>query len=107
MDNNPDNAADGLGEDAPPFALLCRECEDFKSSHPSANVQQQANMIMTAVVHQLMMEPRNPLSESGAPLMSQVSREEYSFLSKYCHEWWSETYKRIISYKIMSFINHQ
>ena len=72
MDNHSGNVTGGLGEDIPPFVLLCREFEDFKCSHHSANVQQQENRILTAVVQQSLMEPRNPLGESDAPLRSQV-----------------------------------
>jgi len=70
-----DDATGGLGEDVPFFALLCREFEDFKLSYTSTNVQQQSNIIVTAVVQQSLMEPRNPLGESGGPLRSQVRDE--------------------------------
>ena len=62
-------------EDIPPYVLLCREFEEWKKSSPSANTQQQANRIVSAVVQQSLMEPRNPLGTAATPLRSQVRAE--------------------------------
>ena len=62
-------------EEIPSYVLLCREFEEWKKSSPSANTQQQANRIVNAVVQQSLMEPRNPLGATAAPLRSQVRTE--------------------------------
>ena len=38
VDNHLGDAIVSLGDNVPPFSLVCREFEDFKSSHPSENV---------------------------------------------------------------------
>ena len=72
------HSADTTGEadeNILPYALLCREFEEWKQSAPTSNTQQQANRIVNAVVQQSLMEPRNPLGETNAPLRSQVRAE--------------------------------
>ena len=74
-ENHSNDSTGLLGEDIPSYVLLCREWEEHKSSNPSANVQQQANHFVSAVVQQAMLEPRRPLGETGADLRSQVRDE--------------------------------
>ena len=74
-ENHSNDSTGLLGEDIPSYVLLCREWEEHKSSNPSANVQQQANRFVSAVVQQAMLEPRRPLGETGADLRSQVRDE--------------------------------
>ena len=68
-------------EDVPPFVLLCREFEDYKSSAPTNNAQQQANRIVNAVVQQTLMEPRAPLGGASSNLRSQVSSDNANIMS--------------------------
>lgn len=64
-----------LGEDIPSWVLLCREFNECKSASPSQNVQTQTNRIVNAVVQQTLMEPREPLGETGALLRSQIGAD--------------------------------
>ena len=65
----------GKGEDIPAFVLLCRKWEDHKSNDHFANVQQQVNRCVLAVVQQSLIEPMHPLGEPRAYLLSQVRDE--------------------------------
>ena len=73
--NHSNDQTGRLGEDIPWWASLVRDYDDWRKSAPSANTQQQANRIVNAVVQQTLMEPRNPLGQTGAPLRSQVRDE--------------------------------
>jgi len=64
-----------LGEDISPYVILCRDYERWKSAIQSANAQQQTNRIFNAVVQHSLLEPRDPLGETGAPLCLQVGVE--------------------------------
>ena len=65
-----------LDENIPPWVSLCREFKSWEGSTPSADAQQQTNRIVSAVVQQRLLEPRDPLGEpSGGPLCLQVGAE--------------------------------
>ena len=73
--NHSNDSTGVMGEDIPPYVLICREFEEHKASNPSSNVQQQANRFVSAVIQQTMMEPGRQLGEMGTSLRSQVRDE--------------------------------
>ena len=64
-----------MDENIPPYVLLCREFEKWKSSSLTSNTQQQANCIINVVVQQRLMEPQTPFGRASTPLRSQVRGE--------------------------------
>ena len=62
------NSTGESDENIPSYIILYREFEEWKTATPTTNTQQQENRIVNEVVQQSLMEPRNPLYSTGAPL---------------------------------------